>query len=174
MHWAGAALVLLAFGAIWAPVDENSDAALAWQLGIHRTAGSLVWLLTLARLLRRSFGHTPALPEEVPLVQRLAAKANAAALYLLLLAQPVLGLVASQAAGDTVRPFGLFTIPTVVAPSRAIARACFHWHETAANLLLVLVGLHVAAALYHHIVRRDGVLSGMLPALRRTDASRGG
>lgn len=174
MHWAGAALIVVVFAAIWVPVDENADIAGLLRLGIHRSAGVLAWLLTLARLLRRAVGTAPPLPATLPALQRYGARANAAALYLLLLAQPLLGLVASQAAGDTVEPFGLFVVPALVGRNRALARACFGWHETLATALLLLIGLHVAAALYHHMVRRDGVLAGMLPALRRMDARPGG
>jgi len=174
MHWAGAALVLVVFASAWAPVGEDSELAGLVRLHVHRLAGMLVWLLTLARLLRRQLGRSPALPAALPAWQRIAARVNLAVLYALLLAQPLLGLVASQAAGDTVAPFGLFTVPTLVGRNRALAHACFAWHETVATLLLALVALHVAAALYHHMVRRDGVLAGMLPALRRMDARPGG
>lgn len=172
MHWSGVALIVVVFTAVWVPVDEASDTAYAIKLMAHRSAGVLVWLLTVARLVRRGIGHSPPLPAELPRPQRLAARANVVALYLLLLAQPLLGLVASQATGDTVRPFGLFAIPALVMRDRALAHACFGLHEAVATLLLVLLGAHVAAALYHHHVRQDGVLAGMLPGLGRPDARR--
>ncbi|GGJ25902.1 cytochrome b [Neoroseomonas lacus] len=173
MHWASAGLILVVFAAIWMPVDEASDTAYAVKLMVHRSAGVLVWLLTLVRLVRRGVGHSPALPMDVPRLQRIAARLHAAALYLLLLAQPLFGLIASQAAGNTVRPFGLFAIPTLVARDRALAHACFGLHEAVATLLLVFIGAHVAAALHHHYLRRDGVLVSMLPGLRRLDARHG-
>jgi cytochrome b561 len=103
----------------------------------------------------------------MPPLQRFAARANVAAIYTVLIAQPILGLVHSQAEGDRVSFLGLFDIPTLVARNRALAHTAIEWHEKGAILLLILIGLHIAAALYHHHIRRDGVLASMWPGLRR-------
>ena len=63
--------------------------------------------------------------------------------------------------GDSI--FGLFSVPSIAPGDRALRRLVGGWHETAANLVLILAGLHAAAALFHHWALRDGVLRRMLP-----------
>ncbi|MDB5414955.1 MAG: cytochrome [Rubritepida sp.] len=166
LHWASLALLIVILLAVWLPEDADSETAYAWRIMLHRSAGLLLFGITVVRLAARFLLGAPPLPPELPRLQRLAARANVAALYALLLAQPGLGLLHSQAAGDTVRFLGLFTIPALVGRDRGLARTTLEWHETSAILLLVLVGMHALAALYRHHVRRDGVLTAMLPGLR--------
>jgi cytochrome b561 len=85
-----------------------------------------------------------------------------------LLLQPLLGLIASQLHGDHIEVFGLFALPVFMAPDRALSRQIFALHGTVALLLLAPIFMHACAALYHHFVRRDDVLRGMLPALRHS------
>jgi cytochrome b561 len=108
----------------------------------------------------------PPLPADLPGVQRLAARASAVALYLLLILQPMLGLVGSMLHGDRIVVFGGILVPNLLGVSRPLARQVFQAHGVVASSLLALVCLHVAAALYHHFIRRDEVLSGMIPGLQ--------
>ena len=62
--------------------------------------------------------------------------------------------------------FGLFNLPALVAPNQGASSMAFMAHKLGAFALLALVGLHVAAALFHFIVRKDGVLRRMLPGLK--------
>lgn len=167
LHWISLLLLVVILLAIWWPEDEGSETAYAWRILVHRSAGLLLLLLTLLRLAARFLLRAPPLPAGMPPLQRFAARANVAAIYALLIAQPILGLVHSQAEGDRVSFLGLFDVPTLVGRSRPLARMAIEWHERGAILLLVLVGLHIAAALYHHHIRRDGVLASMWPGLRR-------
>ena len=98
----------------------------------------------------------------MPKLQQWIAKANEYGLYVLLLAQPITGL------GDVVfhgRPFTLFIwqVPALLAPDPAIRSLFQEAHELGAKALLVLIGLHAGAALFHGLVLRDGVLQRMLP-----------
>jgi cytochrome b561 len=167
LHWMSLFLLIVILLAIWWPGDEGSEAAYAWRILVHRSAGLLLLALTLLRLGARLLLRAPPLPAGTPSLQRFAARANVAAIYAVLIAQPILGLVHSQAEGDRVSVLGLFDIPPLVGRDRALAHTAIEWHEKGAILLLVLVGLHIAAALYHHHVRRDGVLASMWPGLRR-------
>jgi len=99
-------------------------------------------------------------------MQRAALGAHLA-LYALLLTLPLLGLATSQAHAVHVRLFGLLQLPMLVPADADLADTLSDWHVWLAWALLVLVALHVAAALWHHAVRRDGVLHAMLPAVRR-------
>lgn len=167
LHWISLLLLVVVLLAIWWPEDEGSETAYAWRILVHRSAGLLLLALTLLRLGARFLLRAPALPAELGPLQRLAARANVGGIYAVLIAQPILGLVHSQAEGDRVSFLGLLDIPALVGRDRALAHAAIEWHERGAILLLVLVGLHIAAALHHHHIRRDGVLASMWPGLRR-------
>jgi cytochrome b561 len=88
------------------------------------------------------------------------------ALYALLLALPVLGWAMSSASGTPVHFFGL-TLPPILGEDDDLADTLQVWHVNAAWALLVLATVHVAAALWHHFVRRDRTLRMMLPRRRR-------
>ena len=82
-------------------------------------------------------------------------------MYVVMLAQPVTGMLMSQAAGYPVSFFGLVEVPTVVAESEALAEQLHEAHERIWILLAVFVLLHIGAAFYHHFVRKDDVLRRM-------------
>jgi cytochrome b561 len=77
---------------------------------------------------------------------------------------PILGWVDACFRGYSIDFFGLFTIPQLIASSSALAGRTGDIHAFVGTLLLVVIGLHALAAVYHLIVRRDGVFSRMLPA----------
>ena len=85
------------------------------------------------------------------------------ALYLLLAAVPVVGIVTQFARGETLSVFGLYEIASPWAKDRAFARSVTEIHEIAANALVVPAALHAVAALVHHWVLRDRTLVRMLP-----------
>jgi len=162
MHWLTVALLLFAYPLAWSIDDAASAAEAARLVMLHRSFGVLLLLITLVRLAWRRRTHIPALPPELPSWQVSAARANTVMLYALLLAQPVLGLTASWLHGDHVVIFGMARVPALLPPDRPLGRLLFWLHGRVALLLLAVIGLHVAAALHHHFVRRDDVLSGML------------
>jgi cytochrome b561 len=83
-----------------------------------------------------------------------------------LIVLPLLGWTAANAYGATPRLLGLIPLPRLVAPDTPFAEAVGAAHKTVAALLLVLIALHVSGALYHALVKRDGVVRRMLPARR--------
>jgi len=167
IHWISALLLLGTYLAAWSIDNATNAADAAWMVMLHRSCGITILGLTLLRLVLRRCGTIPPLPADMPALQRRAARATAAAFYALLIAQPLLGLAASMLHGDRILVFGGVLVPNLLSPDRPLARQVFHLHGLAATLLLVLIGLHVAAALFHHVIRRDEVLSSMLPAMRR-------
>lgn len=134
--------------------------------GSHKVIGMVVLVVVLWRLAYRFTRGAP--PDEPTLErwQRLASHANHWALYLLLVATPVAGYI-----GISLFPaldlFGLFTLPGVVAPDQAAASRAFAVHGALAIGLVLLIALHVAAALFHHWIRKDNVLGRMIPRLLR-------
>lgn len=149
LHWLVAAMVLAQFatGWIWDVYERGSTERL-YLFRIHIAVGSAILLLALVRLAWRLTHPAPLLPADMGVVQRLAARATHGLLYLAILVQPALGLVAITAFGKT------------------LGRWPRDLHVALTNVILALIALHVAAALWHQFVRRDGVLARMLPGRR--------
>lgn len=162
LHWATLTLLLVAFGLIWWREGlDDSDlrrSVLAW----HLTAGLFVLGLTLLRLTFRSTG--PALPQHAGLssTERKASSAVHFFLYGLLIGIPVMGYLAVTTRGRAPGMFDALQLPTMTERNRDLAEVLQGWHEWLAFALLALVALHLLGALFHHWVRKDGVLRSML------------
>jgi len=146
-------------------VGGREQSALLVQL--HRSIGVTIFALTLFRLAWRWTARIPPLPAELPLFQKLAARATEYILYVLLLLQPALGLLNTNARGRRVDFYFLGELPPVVGPDKILAKQAMVAHDLVAYLLVAFVVLHALAALFHHFVRRDNVLNAMLPGRRR-------
>jgi cytochrome b561 len=164
LHWLTVLLIIGQFTTVWLHEAVGHGTSLGLELlTTHRTMGMLTWTVVLARLVwRRGFADLPPFPESMPKLQQWIAKANEYGLYVLLLVQPITGL------GEVVfrgRPFTLFIwqVPALLAPDASIRSLFLEAHELDAKALLVLIGLHAGAALFHGFVLRDGVLQRMLP-----------
>lgn len=167
VHWSSLLLVAAAFGVIWASGYATGREQQAMLVQLHRSLGVTVFTLTLFRLGWRWQARVPKLPADLPAIQKLAARATEYVLYVLLLLQPALGILHTNARGRRVAFFLLAELPPVVGPDRILAKEAMTAHQLVGYLLLALIGLHAAAALFHHFVRRDDVLSTMLPGGRR-------
>jgi cytochrome b561 len=167
MHWVTAALVLGLFAAGWS-IGAAKDAGTAkLLLMVHRSLGVTVWAVTAARACWRLTGaRVPPLPKSLPQVQRLAARINEYGLYLLLLVQPVTGAAQSLYRGKAFDLL-LWQVPALVARDKALVHRFHEIHEWGAWALAALIGLHAAAALFHALVRGDGVMQTMAPMMRR-------
>ena len=165
LHWLTVLLIVIQFSSIWTHEAVGHDSALAIQLlSLHRAAGVLTWVVVVARIVwRRFFAYLPPFPSSMPKIQQMIAKANEYGLYLLLLAMPITGLVRTLLRGQ---PFNLFfwQVPVLLEPNPALRGVFVEAHEIGAKALMVLIGLHAGAALFHRLVLRDGVLQRMLPA----------
>ncbi len=107
-----------------------------------------------------------------PQAMRIAAQWSEYALYALLLTQPILGLLHTNARGDRVNLFFLGQLPAIIGQNRPLAKQLLEVHEPVGFLLLGLIALHASAALYHHFWRRDDTLEAMLPQRMRRHATR--
>src|SRR6516165_11223286 len=111
----------------------------------------------------------------MPQLMRFAAHWSEYAFYALLLIQPMLGLLHSNAHGDRANLFFLGQLPALIGQDRLLARQLLQAHDVVGFLLLGLMALHASAALYHHFWRRDDTLVAMLPqAMRRGYAGTSG
>ena len=131
----------------------------------HKWAGVLILGFSAARLLWR-LTHRPPPSPPTPAWQARAAQGTHLALYGLFFAVPLLGWAYSSASGFPIVLFGVWPLPDFVPVDRELAEALKPWHGWLAKGLAALVVLHVAAALKHHFVDRDGLLGRMWPALR--------
>lgn len=163
LHWLSVLLVLAAFAFVLGREILEGRALRSLLLDWHKSSGILLLLLTLLRLpLALALRHR-APRHDLPPLERLAALAVRLALYGALLAVPLLGWARTNAAGHTVALCGLLPLPAIAPDDPDLADQLGEWHETAAWLFLALIAVHVLAALRHHVLVRDGVLTAMLP-----------
>jgi cytochrome b561 len=162
-HWLTVVLVVaqcwLGIAAHGLPISPARLALLAW----HKSLGLSILALVLLRLAWRQLSPPPPLPDGMPAAERVAAQLSHGLLYLLLMMLPLLGWLSSSAAGLTVSIYGWFELPTLIGADRSLARLLVDVHIVLAWTLLALIGVHVAAALRHHFILRDGVMLQMLP-----------
>ncbi|WP_395670487.1 cytochrome b [Phenylobacterium sp.] len=166
LHWITALLVIGQIGLIMA-VDAEGPNARTFAM-IHKSDGIMILLLTTVRLLWR-LGHPLApLPDETPRWQAFIARATHVLFYVLLFAFPLTGWAASSVMDRPIPIYGLFNWPLLpLEGDRETARSIMDIHRTGAKLLYVLLVLHVAGALKHHFIERNGVLHRMLPLVPR-------
>jgi cytochrome b561 len=147
LHWLVALLVLVQFatGWVWGFFERGSEPRF-YLFRTHITLGSAILALAVARVGWRLTHRAPLLPEGMTRLQRIAAHAGHGLLYLAILVQPALGLLAISGFGKTLGRW----------PRDA--------HNLAAKLILAIIILHVAAVIWHQLIRRDGLLARMMPA----------
>lgn len=167
LHWL-LALAILGLFAVGLYMADLPFSPLRLKLyNWHKWAGVIVLALSVLRLLWRLTHRPPALPQAIaqamPRWQTRAYHGTHHLLYALFFAVPLIGWAYSSAAGFPVVLFGQLPLPDLVAPSKALAELIKPWHEWSAFALVGLAGLHMAAALKHHFIDRDGLLARMLP-----------
>lgn len=170
LHWLSAALVLVMAATGLVMVYRGKDLNIWDQLTnllytTHKTLGLVVLALIIVRLAYRFTRGAP--PDEPSLqgLQRFVAHLTHWSIYALLIALPLLGWL-----GISMFPalgtFGGLKIPALTGPDPETSKQVLWLHGLLAYLLIALVAMHIAAALYHHTVRRDNVLRRMLPGLK--------
>ncbi len=169
LHWASAIAIALTFAIAWSRYATDEKSLRSILLLLHSQLGLLILAMLVLRLWTRLRSNPLATPNDTdtPAWQRHAAAANHALLYLLLFAQPLLGWATMNARAKAVNLFGLLALPELVQADPDIADVLADVHAITGWTLLALVGLHVGAALWHHFIRRDGVLAAMWPAAAR-------
>jgi len=162
LHWTTAVLVLflLPLGVVianrWG--GEWKD----WLYNLHRSIGTVLMLVILIRVGYRLTHQPLPLPDEIPLSQRRASRVVHWALYTLLVLQPFVGWAGSSAFPAPVIVFGLFNLPMIAPADRALSDQLLLVHRTIGLTIACFVTVHIAAAIYHHFVRKDGVLMRMI------------
>ena len=164
-HWTTAIIVLCLLPLGFFMGDMPMGAAKLQAFNLHKSFGVTVLALVIARICWHIYSKRPGEVETIKPWESIGAKIIHYSLYVLLLAQPLTGWLLSSAAGRSVSFFGLFKLPDLVGADKAAAKIYAERHETIGYLILILVCLHIAAALKHHFIDKDRVLARMLPAL---------
>lgn len=160
LHWL-MALAILAMLFIGVGMVSTVMPDYLTLVSIHRPLGIAILVLALLRLLVRLSAGSPGLPADLPEPMKLAARLSHVALYALMIAMPLLGWAMLSAAAYPALMFGGWSLPAIVPQSDALHTALWNAHRTLAFVFFALILLHLAAALFHALVRRDGVFQSM-------------
>lgn len=164
LHWAVALLVLASLIYAWMlprHSEPSYDSVLLW----HKSFGIAVLVLIAVRLAWRAVNPVAPAATLTPL-EALASRATHALLYATMLVLPITGYLFSSLQGQPLDLFGLVTLASPVATDRNTSLPLETIHKLGQYAVYILVGLHALAALYHHFIKRDGVLARMLPTAR--------
>ena len=163
IHWATALLMLavVILGVYCGQLVPGTEPRKS-LLEIHKSIGFTILGLSLLRLACRAFVRVPPFPNGMNGWQRMAAGLAHASLYAILLYMPLTGYVFSAAGGYHLAWFG-FDVPRLLPLDKPLARTGEELHVLGQWPLYALFALHLAAVLWHHHVKRDGVLARMLP-----------
>ena len=164
LHWVVAAMVLglFAFG-LWM-TDVPPPGERRFYFAIHASIGITLLALMLVRLFWRAANVEPSQPEGTPAWQRKAAWISHRLLYALTFATALVGWLVSGTFKEPLEPkvLGVAPVPQLLEAGSPYNELLGEMHEWLAFALIALVGVHTAAALYHHFVLRDSVLRRML------------
>jgi cytochrome b561 len=164
MHWLVAALAVMVVALGWAGATAaRNTPARGSLLLLHGSVGLTILAAMLARMLWRWRHPAPPLPPSLGHLQAALARATHLALYLVFIAMPLAGYANAAAQGHAVSLFGIVAVPPLLPVDERLSQAAIAVHLVGQYLVYLLVAAHVAAALLHGIVSRDGVLERMLP-----------
>jgi cytochrome b561 len=164
LHWLTVVLVVIAWALGTFDDVFPKGAARTAGLFVHISAGLAILIVLIARVLWRAFDPPPRVEATIlgAWMDRAGTLAHYA-LYALLIAVPVTGVVLEFARGEALPIFGIFEIPSPWIADRTYARSVKEVHEVLANALVILAALHAVAALVHHWIFHDRTLVRMLP-----------
>jgi len=163
LHWLMAILLLglLALGFYMhdLPLSPQKLQLYAW----HKWAGVSAFLLALLRLGWRITHRPPALPAQMPKIMQIAAHLGHLGLYALMFAIPLSGWLMSSAKGFQTVWFGVLPLPDLLAKDKALGDLLQISHEVLNFVFIALLVGHIGAALKHHFIDKDDILTRILP-----------
>lgn len=163
LHWLVALLIFGSFGLGQYMTDLAFSPEKLRLYSWHKWLGVTIFGLVIVRGVWRLFHTPPALPAHMPRWQRRAANVSHLTLYGLMLAIPVSGWLFSSASGVPTVLYGWWQLPDLLGRDAALADVLKFVHVSLNNMLAALVLLHIAAAVKHQWIDRDGLLSRMVP-----------
>ncbi len=172
LHWLIAAVIFCTFllGQYMTELDVSPTKLKLYAY--HKWIGVTIFMLVLVRLGWRLSHRPPPPPMSMPAWQHSAANITHFLLYALTLLIPLSGWLMSSSLGFQVVYLGLLPIPDLLGKNKELADQFEQLHEALNWLMVLLIALHVAAALKHHLMDRDDVLWRMLPFVKPRSASK--
>ena len=162
-HWVLAIAIICSLGLGLYMSDLPLSPTRIRLFNYHKWAGMTIFALSALRLLWR-LTHTPPADVPMPAWQQKIAHATHMLLYVLFFATPLAGWAYSSAAGFPIVWFGVLPLPDFVSPDKALAATLKGVHAVLAYTLATLVALHIAGALKHQLIDRDGLIGRIWPA----------
>ena len=156
LHWL-MAIMVLAMLFIGVTMVSTLKPRFLTLIAIHKPLGIAIFVLALLRLGLRLWRGAPPLPSDLSSIQVVAAKLSHAVLYALLIAMPLIGWGMLSAGGYPIVLFGSFHLPRILPQDDQLYAALRTAHIVLAYMFFATILLHVAAALFHALIRRDGV-----------------
>jgi cytochrome b561 len=142
-------------------------------ISIHKSLGIAILVLALIRLVVRLRYGAPSLPIDLPEPMKLAAELSHYALYALMIVMPLIGWAMLSTAAYPIVVFGGFRLPPILPQSDSLHTLLWGAHYYLAFAFFALVLLHIAAAFFHALVRRDGVFEAMASVSTRRETAPG-
>ena len=140
-------------------------------VNIHKPLGIAILILALIRLVVRLRYGAPALPADLPEPMKLAAYLSHYALYALMIAMPLIGWAMLSTAKYPVVLWPGIWLPPILPLNPGLHTLLWNAHFYLAFLFFALILMHLAAALFHALIRRDGVFDSMGPLLKHDEAA---
>jgi cytochrome b561 len=166
LHWLMALCILAMFFIGVGMVSTIAPKYLP-LIATHKSLGAVIFILALIRLAVRWRYGAPPLPASLPAPMKLAAELSHYILYALMIAMPLLGWGMLSAANYPVVLFGGLHLPMILPQSDSLHTELWSAHHYLAFLFFAVVLMHLAAALFHRLVRHDGVFEAMAPVAGR-------
>ncbi|MBR0673674.1 cytochrome b [Neoroseomonas soli] len=168
-HWITVGLMAIALptGFVIKFITEEADGAYKFGFyAIHESTGLTILIVALARILWKATHPAPPHPDHLPAVLRIAATATHHALYAMLIIQPVMGFLATNAWGFPLRGrtayLGFIELPKFMETWVGLAEVLKVIHTAGGYLFVVLLAAHIGGAIFHNAIRKDGTLMRML------------
>jgi len=160
LHWVMAPLIL---AMLFVGIGMVSTVAQTHNvlIAIHKPLGIMLLALVVVRVCVRIWYGSPPLPADLPKLQALGALLSHYVLYALMAAMPLIGWAMLSAAGYPIVLYGGLHLPPIAPHSVYLYAVLRALHTDLALLLFCTVLVHLAAALFHGLIRRDGVFSSM-------------
>jgi cytochrome b561 len=162
-HWLIAVLIIGAFALGSIMTEMKISPSKLQYYSWHKWLGVSILALVALRLLSRLVLGAPAYPDSMKKWEKQLANTTHISLYVLMFAVPLSGYFYTSAAGIPVVYFKLIEWPTIIGPNPELKPILKELHEILTTVLLIVASLHVAAALKHHFIDRDGIFQRMLP-----------
>jgi cytochrome b561 len=167
LHWLIALLIVCGFALGWVMTDIPGFTPTKLKyFSWHKWIGVTVFALAVVRIIWRATHAVPPMPRRMPQWQSVAANLVHLLLYVLMIAIPASGYLYSSAANVPVVYLGIVPLPRLIAPDPELKAVLKTVHVALNYSLVVLVAMHIAAAIKHQWFDRDGLLSRMIPFIK--------